>query len=350
MCYRALRTTLLSLFGFLWLSNLQAQSLQQSSQFQNIFEANQRLGRGVNLGNFLEVPRSENWGVPIELKHLQLIKQAGFQSIRIPTKWSDYAGQNPPYLIEESFAKRVDTFIDEAEKVGINVVLNIHHYYDLDKDPLGHKDRFAALWTQIANRYKARGAYLYFELHNEPHEQLSEHWNEVLLVGLAAIRQSNPIRPVIVGPAHWNGIWALPKLQLPADPNLIVTVHMYNPHEFTHQGATWSNPEVREIRDRTFGKPEEIEKVVKELENAAKWGRDHQRPIYLGEFGAYQKAPQASRIVWTQTIARQAERLGMSWSYWEFAAGFGVYDLSSQHWRKDLLGALLPESPAGVIK
>jgi endoglucanase len=312
-------------------------------QSASIFEANKRLGRGINLGNFLEVPKTENWAVPIELKHLPIIKQAGFQSVRIPTKWSDYADQQPPFSIDETFAKRVDSLIDQAEKVGLNVVLNIHHYYDLDKDPQGQQSRFAALWTQIAQRYQARGSFLYFELDNEPHEQLNEHWNELLLVGLAAVRQSNPTRPVIIGPSHWNGIWALPKLQLPADPNLIVTVHMYNPHEFTHQGASWSNPEVRNIRDRSFGKAEEVDKVVKELETAAKWGRDHQRPIYLGEFGAYEKAPQASRLLWTQTVARDCERLGMSWSYWEFAAGFGVYQLSNDQWRKDLLTALIPE-------
>jgi endoglucanase len=36
-----------------------------------------------------------------------------------------------------------------------------------------------------------------------------------------------------------------------------------------------------------------------------------------------------------------AERRGMSWAYWEYDAGFGVYDLDAHHWRQPLRDALL---------
>jgi endoglucanase len=32
--------------------------------------------------------------------------------------------------------------------------------------------------------------------------------------------------------------------------------------------------------------------------------------------------------------------MGFSWAYWEFCAGFGVYDLVKKEWRPELLGAL----------
>ena len=38
-----------------------------------------------------------------------------------------------------------------------------------------------------------------------------------------------------------------------------------------------------------------------------------------------------------------AEARGISWSYWEFGAGFGVYDRTSGRWREGLLEALIPE-------
>ncbi len=327
---------------------LQATSLfAQSSKGENaqkMANANQRLGRGINLGNFLEVPRDQTWDIDLRLDHLDKIKQAGFDSIRIPVKWSDYAAKESPYTIEEDFAKKVDSYLDRAEKVGLNVVLNIHHYDGLDQEPDKHTDRFAAIWKQLGTRYKDRGEFLYFELNNEPHENLNDKWNEVLKVGLAAVRETNPTRPVIIGPPFWNGIWALPKLQLPQDDHLIVTVHMYNPHEFTHQGASWSNPEVQSIRNKPFGTAEEIAKVKKELKDAAAWAQQHNVPIYVGEFGAYNMAPQDSRIVWTSTVARTCEELGFSWSYWEFGAGFGAYDLKDEAWRNDLLGALIPKN------
>jgi len=308
----------------------------------DIFQANQRLGRGVNLGNFFEVQRDQSWGVKLTPDHLSLIKQAGFDSIRLPVKWSDYAAHEKPYSIEASMFQRVDSWLARAEKEGLNVVLNIHHYDGLDQDPDAHSARFTALWTQIAAHYQDRGSWLYFELDNEPHDKLTDRWNEILHLGLAAVRTTNPTRPVIIGPTHWNGIRALPQLELPADPNLIVTVHMYNPHEFTHQGASWAGDTVKAIKDRPWGSEQDQAALEKELQQAADWGKEHHRPIFLGEFGAYSAAPLDSRIRWTRAVARTAEKLDMSWAYWEFGAGFGIYDLDTKQWRGELRDALIP--------
>lgn len=308
----------------------------------DIWEMNKRLGRGINFGNFLEPPRSANWSIPLDETHFALVKEAGFATVRLPVKWSDYALDSAPYTIESDFFERVDKLMNAAEKAKLNVVLNIHHYDGLDSAPDQHLARFVALWKQIAERYRDRGDWLYFELDNEPHDKLIDRWNEVLRVGLAAVRESNAVRPVIIGPPSWNAIWALSKLDLPEDPNVIVTVHMYNPFEFTHQGASWADPKVRDLKDKTFGSPEEIAKVKEELDKAANWSREHKRPIFLGEFGAFQSAPLASRVLWTQTVARHCEQCDMSWAYWEYAAGFGVYDLSAKQWRKELTNALIP--------
>ena len=40
----------------------------------------------------------------------------------------------------------------------------------------------------------------------------------------------------------------------------------------------------------------------------------------------------------------QAEIRNISWSYWEFCAGFGVYDPELSQWRHELLNALIPDS------
>ena len=39
-----------------------------------------------------------------------------------------------------------------------------------------------------------------------------------------------------------------------------------------------------------------------------------------------------------------AEKRGIHWCYWEFAAGFGIYDISGNRFRLPLLKALLPYS------
>src|SRR5262249_59551306 len=100
--------------------------------------------------------------------------------------------------------------------------------------------RVAARGEQIAKRYGDGAASVYFELRNEPHDKLTpEKWNAAIPKLLAAVRKTNPTRPVIVGPANWNAIRSLDTLRLPDDRNLIVTVHFYDPFQFTHQGASF---------------------------------------------------------------------------------------------------------------
>ncbi|HEY7483527.1 MAG TPA: cellulase family glycosylhydrolase [Streptosporangiaceae bacterium] len=63
--------------------------------------------------------------------------------------------------------------------------------------PHTQRDRFVALWRQIAARYAERGPQLYFELLNEPRDAMTgQAWNELVPVALAAVRVSNPDRVV----------------------------------------------------------------------------------------------------------------------------------------------------------
>lgn len=306
------------------------------------FVANKRLGRGMNLGNALEAPTEGEWGVRLQPQYFRAIKDAGFDTVRLPVRWSAHAATAAPYAIDPKFAARVDWAIDQALANKLNIIVNVHHYEEMDTKPDEHLPRLVGLWEQIAARYKDRPDAVYFELLNEPHDKLTEKkWNAALPEALAAVRKTNPNRAVIVGPGQWNGIWALDKLELPEDANLIVTVHCYAPFQFTHQGAPWVKDADKWKGKKWEGTEAEQAAVRKELAQAAAWGKKHDRPMFLGEFGAYQAADMASRARWTRFIARQAERLGMSWAYWEFCSGFGAYDPRAESWYRPLRAALL---------
>jgi endoglucanase len=309
---------------------------------QGTVAANKPLGRGINLGNALEAPKEGAWGVTLRADFFKKIKEAGFDSVRLPVNWAAHAAADAPYTIDKAFFERVDWALDQAAANNLHVVLNVHHYGGMDQDPDKHLPRLVGLWKQIAQRYKGRQATVYFELLNEPHDKLTEaKWNEAFPIVLAEIRKTNPTRPVIVGPGQWNGIWALPKLKLPDDPYLIVTVHYYNPFQFTHQGATWAGPQVQKLRDISWkGTDKELAALRKDLDLAAMWAKENKRPIFLGEFGAYEKADMDSRARWTQAVAREAEKRGFSWAYWEFCAGFGAFDQQTGQWREPLRKAL----------
>ncbi len=313
------------------------------SAIETIESANARLGRGINLGNALEAPSEGAWGVTLKADYFQQIRAAGFDTVRLPVRWSAHADLAAPYAIEPTFAARVDWAIDQATAHGLNIVVNVHHNAAFDDNPESELVRMTALWDQLAERYQHRPTTVYFELYNEPHGKLSgETWNAAVPVLLQAVRRTNPKRPLIIGPDGWNDIGRLAALRLPADDrNLIVTVHYYSPFQFTHQGASWVKGADQWLGRTWSGDEKALAEVRKELEKAALWGRENQRPIFLGEFGAFSKADAESRERWTRFVATEARRLGLSWAYWEFCSGFGAYDAKAEAWREPLKEALM---------
>ncbi len=443
---------------------------------KDIFAVNRALARSVNFGNMLEAPSEGEWGLKLEERYFQAVKDAGFTAIRLPVRWSAHAQTNAPYTIDAKFMDRVTWAVKQATSRGLSIMINVHHYEELNDKPSAHLERFLAIWRQIAVRFKNESDLVFFEVLNEPAGEIAKVWNDVMTRAIAVIRESNPSRAVVVGPTGWNSASALPDLKLPEDRHLIVTFHHYTPFEFTHQGATWVNPvpplgaifpspgvqirspwsnwswettvgsdnpnslaitfkkgyagfylhrdsasNVESIRLRTdramnltvtcaernpggvtlpstaittrAGSDTEItlqscgnqtgrlgdlmlmnnsaqaqptfmlsklelidaagqvtslmsnaeEQVREYMQLAFDWGKANGRPIFMGEFGAYEPADMASRVRWTKLVRETAERMGMSWAYWEFGAGFGIYDVRKNEYKAELTKALLPK-------
>jgi endoglucanase len=337
------------------------------------FEQNKRLGRGMNFGNALEAPNEGEWGVTLKEEYFKIIKDAGFDSVRIPCRWSAHALKEAPYTIEKSFFDRVDWAVNCALSRNLLVMLNIHNYTELYTEPLAHKERFMALWKQIAEHYKDYPDTLLLEIFNEPDDAFTpDMWNDWLKEAHAIIRKANPTKTIVIGSANDSWLTYLKLLKLPeGDRNIIVTVHYYFPHEFTHQGAAWMTHEkiVKSIADMKFvnqevpewatddwqgdsstwlgtkwtGTDKEKKAVTDVFDIGAAWGKEHNRPINLGEFGAYVKADKDSRVLWTTFVAKSARERGFSYLYWEFChENFGAYDQQTNQWKNYLLNALIP--------
>ncbi|MGB9717041.1 MAG: glycoside hydrolase family 5 protein [Thermoproteota archaeon] len=300
--------------------------------------------RGINIGNALEAPREGDWGVYIRDEYFSVIREAGFDTVRIPIRWSAHAENNPPYRIDGDFFNRVDWVVNKSLEQHLIIIINIHHYEEIMQDPLSHRDRFIALWRQISEHYRNYPETLYFELLNEPYGELTdEKWNKLVEETVETIRKTNPTRKIIIGPTGWNSVYNLKSLVIPQDENIIVTFHFYTPFEFTHQGAEWVSPSPA-VGERWLGTEAEKKQITEELDMAAQWAAQHGGvPLLMGEFGAYSKADMDSRVRWTRFVAREAEKRGIAWCYWEFCAGFGAYDPVKGEWRTGLLNALISE-------
>ena len=199
------------------------------------------LGRGMNLAAALEAPKEGAWGVTLKSEYFETIRDAGFRSVRIPIRWSAHVLSEAPYTIDPQFFARIDWAVGEALSRSMNVVIDMHHYDDLYKDPDGQFARLAALWDQIGSHYHNFSQGLFFELVNEPFGELTdERWQAMLPELLRIVRQTNLERMIIVGPGAWISLDHLNGLHLPdSDNKLVATFHYYAPGRFTHQGASW---------------------------------------------------------------------------------------------------------------
>jgi endoglucanase len=297
--------------------------------------------RGINLGNALDVGPDARRGWSVEVGHLDVIQDAGFDTVRIPVAWSKHTSASVPFEIRPAFLAEVDALIDAALERELEVVIDVHHYDELCADPDGHRDRFLALWTQIGERCAELPATVVFELLNEPHDRLTaRRWNQLLVDALAVVRDSNPDRDVLAGPADRNTIAGLADLDLPDDDRLIVTVHYYQPLPFTNQGAPWW-PRAVDWLGTQWGSPADHDAVHDDLAAAAAWCRERGRRLFIGEFGAVTLAPADDRVAWTERVRTVAEQLDIPWCYWDLATDFGLYDPASRRWDEPLRTALL---------
>ena len=307
------------------------------------------LGRGINFGNMLEAPREGDWGLHLDPSFIELVSQPGFaDSVRLPVRWSNHAGADAAAIIDADFFERVDGVVHALLARGLTVVLNMHHYRQLEGRPVDHgemavepavvEDRFYAMWQQIAARYETLGPRLLFEPYNEPNGSMNARWNDQLSRVVRVIRQSNPTRVLVVGPSHWNNADALPLLVLPPDPHLILTVHQYEPFTFTHQGAGWLTKKLPTGVDCCDESQQRL--IIAKLDLAQREAARLRYPVYVGEFGAYSKAPQEARIRFLSFMRKSMAERQMSWAYWELASGFGLYDPVTQTLRADMFDAL----------
>lgn len=329
--------------------------LTASSQSSpSVFEMNERLGRGINMGNTFEAPSETAWGNPWKPEYFERIAALGFNHVRIPVSWEleSRSLPNAPYTINETFKTRIVEVVDKALAEGLMVILNMHHHNEFMSDPVGQRDRFLALWEQIADLFEGYPDELLFEVLNEPTDALTpELWNVRFAEGLSVIRQKHPNRPVLMGVAEFGGLGAVPKMVFPDDDNIIISVHYYNPFHFTHQGAEWTGGEADTWLGTKWNDTQgERDAVINEFAQAIAIANENNIPINIGEFGAYNKADMDSRARWTTFLARWFEQQGFSWTYWEFSAGFGIFNPATNAYHQKLVDALLhnemPEAAA----
>ncbi|MGA2406872.1 MAG: glycoside hydrolase family 5 protein [Bacteroidales bacterium] len=300
-----------------------------------------KLGRGVNILGYDKAFWQDHEKGRFKESYFKMIKDAGFSTVRI--NLNPFTQMDSQNKINPGWLETLDWVVTKGLDANLMIILDLHEYTTMADNPEAKKEMFLSFWKQIAPRYKDKSANVVFELLNEPNQKLTvEMWNTFLAEAIKVIRESNPDRTLIIGPGNWNGIESLNTLKLPDnDRNIIATVHFYHPMRFTHQGAAWASDYKYLSGIKWTGTPDEKKEIESKLKVAADWSLKNDRPIFLGEFGAYDKGEMDSRVRYTAFVARTAEKLGFSWAYWQFDSDFIVYNIDKESWVEPILDALM---------
>jgi endoglucanase len=351
-----------------------------SRNFSRAHFVNQKLGRGVNLGNALDAqcrswdtdrclpynaplnaPQQGDgswddcWGNSIKDYYYADLRSSGFESIRLPVRWAEKASDIYPFTIPQSFKTRVKAVVDRAIAEGFPVILNIHHYNELYDDSGCRSDfdlqkqKFVELWRQIADEYKNYSDdFLIFEILNEGRSKVTRsELNGLLKDVWPIIRGTNPNRTIMINSSNWGKYSDLPGIDIPDnDSNVILSGHYYEPQCFTHYGdcgdkniSSWGSDKDRDSVEaqilRTYNR---LKCLYADTET------DGTIPVNIGEFGARDKWTVNGNTVvlngrtdYIATVREEFEKHGFSWHYWAYpSAGPFSYD-------QQVLKALIPQ-------
>ena len=292
----------------------------------------------------------ETW---ITASDMALIKSAGFDHVRLsvnPQPIMDAANHGQG----EQYFRYLDTAMKMILEAGLAVELDLHPNSDF-KEHLNQNDfveRFADFWRTLAKRYASYDRErVFFEILNEPEMHDPYRWYGVETRLAAAIRQAAPDNTILAPGASWDDDNDLLFLEPLRDPNVIYVFHFYEPHIFTHQGATWGAFYWHWLNDLHYPSdpnnatevaaavPEAVHRldvirygqdhwdashIEAEINQVADWAKQNGVPVVCNEFGVFRHAQAQDRNAWIRDTRLSLEHHNLGWAMWDYSDSFGV--------------------------
>ena len=349
----------------------------------NQTQITEAMAAGWNLGNQLEsaldgTPGETKWGNPVITKELiQTVKDQGFSTIRIPVSYLSKIGDKASgYKIDEAWLNRVQEVVDYAYDIGMYVIINMHGdgYYTVDggwllcaesdDKQVEIKEKYAACWKQIAEKFKNYDEHLIFESMNEEFDGTysGQKWsaydniNDYNQIFVDTVRQtgSNNAKRWLLIPG-WNtdiDQTVYPQggysFKIPTDnyldssisgKRIMVSVHYYGPWDFCGDGTStnytqWGSESDPSKAAGYQNKESDMENQIKKVYNSFV---SKGYPVVIGECGCINKAsadPKNTyfRAHWVNTLFTYSKQYGCIPVYWDNGASsnsFGLINRSS---------------------
>lgn len=339
------------------------------------YETVEAMGSGWNLGNTLEAnsngtPSETVWGNPQASSALmKLIKNSGFNTIRIPVSYLSKIGSAPDYKIDAAWLSRVKEVVDMALAEDLYVITNIHGdgYHGVTggwllcdaQNQTEIKAKFKAVWQQIATTFKDYDEHLIFESMNEVFDGTYEWQNPGVPYPNAGYYQNindynqifvETVRPISLNNAKrwllipgWNTDIDLTSeakgFKIPEDKyvdrstsgkRLMISVHYYAPWDLcgddTDEGVTrWGDEAWRQNSSKctTYGQGANSESTMSgQFDKLKSWFTSQGYPVVVGEYGTVDKTSYDAEnskytAYWTKTLCENARRVGAVPVLWD---------------------------------
>src|ERR1044071_8961576 len=205
-----------------------------------------RVRRGVNLSHWFSQSRDyseKHLRGHTAARDLELIKGLGFDHVRFTVEPAPLFDEARPAELNRAYLGHLDGALDMLLGSGLAVVFDLHPS-DEFKLRMRSDDRFVAafadFWRALARHLSARDPErLFLEIVNEPMVEDPYRWMGIQAKVASAIREGAPLHTIVATGPRWSSIEELLRIAPLADRNVIYNFHFYEPHNFTHQGATW---------------------------------------------------------------------------------------------------------------
>ncbi len=326
------------------------------------FARAENLKRGINASEWFAQVYDKRGYTPEHFQSwttaddLALIKSMGFDHVRLSVNPQPMFNEREPNRIPAEYLSNLDAAVKMILDHGLAVVIDLHPESDF-KARLAKDDDFvercADFWRALAGHYSTWDAdRVLLEILNEPEFTDRYRWLGVQTKLAAAIREGAPRHTIIAAGARWSDDDDLVFQEPLHDSNIIYNFHFYEPHIFTHQGATWSAyywhwlhglryPSSPESAERVAAQvPDEVDRlqvirygrdrwdaarIESEMKQAAEWARRRGVPLVCNEFGVYREyADPQDRAAWLHDVRTALEHNGIGWAIWDYSGSFGV--------------------------
>ena len=297
--------------------------------------------RGFNLTEKF----SPNNNRPFLESDFALVKELGFNFVRLPMSYWCWSSPTDWYSVDELVLKEIDQAIEWGKEYGIHVNLNFHRIpgycvngrekepADLFRGPSEEKqkalDAACYHWELFAERYKdIPNRNLSFDLMNEPPWMDDEApYVTVVRTLVETIREQDPNRLIF---ADGINIGQTPVFGI-ADLGLVQSTRGYLPKAVSHYQAGW----VPQNEFETFNQPtwpltddkgivwnrEYLKQVLidpwKKLESKGV-------SVHVGEWGAFTQTPHGVVLAWMEDLLSLWKEAGWGWAMWNLRGSFGI--------------------------